>query len=127
MGRSVPSGRLLSLTSSTLPMADLHPAPGQGGPTRPPCYVVSEIQSSRHMRLLSLLCPLSSPAQECGFIAEVVDNFFHYGSHSEERLGPVLQQVGGGAAVAAAGRLRTHCTNCSAAGIAYAIERAHHL
>lgn len=33
--------------------------------------------------------------QECGFIAELVDNFFHYGSHSEERLGPVRLQVRG--------------------------------
>lgn len=39
------------------------------------------------------LC-FSATTQECGFIAEVVDNFFHYGSHSEERLGPVRQQVG---------------------------------
>jgi len=37
----------------------------------------------------------SATTQECGFIAEVVDNFFHYGSHCEERLGPVQQQVGG--------------------------------
>lgn len=73
------------------------------------------------------MCLLSSPAQECGFIAEVVDNFFHYGSHSEERLGPVRQQVGGGAAGVAAVRLQTHCTNSAVAGQAYVNERAHHL
>ncbi|PRW20380.1 hypothetical protein C2E21_9105 [Chlorella sorokiniana] len=51
------------------------------------------------MAELARMPPLDEPldpgvhVQECGFIAEVVDNFFHYGLHAEERLGPVQGQA----------------------------------